>query len=64
MVAYAAQSQPVKPRQGSTVSMQTLGETKKNKNKKGHHPNTPPLWEESRTQHCQAKRYSWAIKTT
>jgi hypothetical protein len=61
MVAYAAQSQPVKPRQGSTVSMQTLGETKKNKNKKGHHPNTPPLWEESRAQHCQAKRYSWAI---
>jgi hypothetical protein len=34
------------------------------KNKKGHHLNTPPLWEESRAQHCQAKRYSWAIKTT
>jgi len=30
------------------------------KNKKGHHLNTPPLWEESRAQHCQAKRYSWA----
>ena len=32
------------------------------KHKKGPHPNTPPLWETSRAQHCQAKRYSWAIK--
>jgi elongation factor Tu len=39
--------------------MQPLGTIK---NKKGHHPNTPPLWEESRAQHCQAKRYSWAMK--
>jgi len=29
---------------------------------KGHHPNTPPLWETSRAQHCQAKRYSWAME--
>ena len=61
MVDYAAQSQPAKPTQGSTASTLTLGETKKNKNKKGHHPNTPPLWETSRAQHCQAKRYSWAM---
>jgi uncharacterized protein YjbI with pentapeptide repeats len=39
--------------------MQPLGTIK---NKKGHHPNTPPLWEESRAQHCQAKRYSWAME--
>jgi len=32
------------------------------KNKKGPHPNTPPLWETSRAQHCQAGRYSWAMK--
>jgi uncharacterized protein YjbI with pentapeptide repeats len=32
------------------------------KNKKGHHPNTPPLWEISRAQHCQAGCYSWAMK--
>jgi len=32
------------------------------KNKKGHHLNTPPLWETSRAQHCQAKRYSWAME--
>jgi uncharacterized protein YjbI with pentapeptide repeats len=38
--------------------MQPLGTTK---NKKGHHPNSPPLWETSRAQHCQAKRYSWAM---
>ena len=43
--------------QGRAASMQPLG-----KNKKGHHPNTPPLWETSRAQHCQAKRYSWAMK--
>ena len=30
--------------------------------KKGHHPNTPPLRETSRAQHCQAKRYSWAME--
>jgi len=46
------------------ASMQTLGETKKNKNQKGHHLNTPPLWETSRAQHCQVKRYSRAKKTT
>ena len=62
MVDYAAQSQPAKPTQGSTASTLTLGETKKNKNKKGHHPNTPPLWETSRAQHCQAKRYAWAME--
>lgn len=28
MVAYAAQAQPAKPTQGSTASIQTLGETK------------------------------------
>jgi len=39
--------------------MQPLGTIK---NKKGHHLNTPPLWETSRAQHCQAKRYSWAIE--
>jgi elongation factor Tu len=39
--------------------MQPLGTIK---NKKGHHPNTPPLWETSRAQHCQAGRYSWAMK--
>jgi 5'-nucleotidase len=43
--------------QGRAASMQPLGTIK---NKKGHHPNTPPLWETSRAQHCQAKRYSWA----
>ena len=32
------------------------------KNQKWHHLNTPPLWETSRAQHCQAKRYSWAMK--
>jgi actin-related protein len=32
------------------------------KNKKGPHPNTPPLWETSRAQHCQAGRYSWAME--
>ena len=42
---------------GRAASMQPLGTIK---NHKGHHPNTPPLWEESRAQHCQAKRYSWA----
>jgi hypothetical protein len=45
--------------QAKAASMQPLGTIK---NKKGHHLNTPPLWEESRAQHCQAKRYSWAIK--
>jgi uncharacterized protein YjbI with pentapeptide repeats len=44
---------------GRVASMQPLGTSK---NKKGHHPNTPPLWEISRAQHCQAKRYSWAMK--
>ena len=39
--------------------MQPLGTIK---NKKGHHLNTPPLWETSRAQHCQAKRYAWAIE--
>jgi hypothetical protein len=34
------------------------------KNKKGHYLNTPPLWETSRAQHCQAKRYSWAMEIT
>ena len=32
------------------------------KNKKGLNLNTPPLWETSRAQQCQAKRYSWAMK--
>ena len=41
------------------ASMQPLGTIK---NKKGHHLNTPPLWKESRAQHCQAKRYSWAME--
>ena len=45
--------------QAKAASTQPLGTIK---NKKGHHPNTPPLWEESRAQHCQAKRYSWAMK--
>jgi hypothetical protein len=45
--------------QGRAACMQPLGTIK---NKKGHHPNTPPLWEESRAQHCQAKRYSWAMR--
>jgi biotin carboxyl carrier protein len=44
--------------QGRAAFMQPLGTIK---NKKGHLSNTPPLWEESRAQHCQAKRYSWAI---
>jgi uncharacterized protein YjbI with pentapeptide repeats len=39
--------------------MQPLGTSK---SKKGHHLNTPPLWETSRAQHCQAMRYSWAMK--
>jgi uncharacterized protein YjbI with pentapeptide repeats len=34
------------------------------KNLKGHHPNTPPLWETSRAQHCQGKRYVWAMNMT
>ena len=46
--------------QGSAASMQPLGTIK---NKKGHHPNTPPLRETSRAQHCQAKRYSWAMES-
>jgi hypothetical protein len=29
---------------------------------KGHHLNTPPIWETNRAQHCQAKRYSWAME--
>jgi hypothetical protein len=45
--------------QGRAASMQLLG-TKK----RGHHLNTPPLREESRAQHCQARRYSRATKTT
>jgi biotin carboxyl carrier protein len=45
--------------QGRAASMQPLGTVK---NKKGHHLNTPPLWETSRAQHCQAGRYSWAMK--
>ena len=43
--------------QAKAASMQPLGTIK---NKKGHHLNTPPLWETSRAQHCQAGRYSWA----
>ena len=39
--------------------MQPLGTIK---NIPGHLSNTPPLWEESRAQHCQAKRYSWAME--
>jgi biotin carboxyl carrier protein len=58
MVSYAAHARRSKPSQGS-IHAQPLGTIK---NKKGHHPNTPPLWEESRAQHCQAKRYSWAMK--
>jgi len=50
-----------KPRQGSIHA--TVGHNNI-KNKKGHHPNTPPLWETSRAQHCQAGRYSWAMETT
>jgi uncharacterized protein YjbI with pentapeptide repeats len=45
--------------QGRAAFMQPLGTIK---NKKGHHLNTPPLWETSRAQHCQAKRYSWAME--
>ena len=45
--------------QGRAASMQPLGTSK---NKKGHYLNTPPLWEISRAQHCQAKCYSWAMK--
>ena len=45
--------------QGSAACMQPLGIIK---NKKGHHPNTPPLWETSRAQHFQAGRYSWAME--
>ena len=45
--------------QGRAASMQPLGTIK---NKKGHHLNTPPLWEISRAQHCQAGRYSWAME--
>jgi uncharacterized protein YjbI with pentapeptide repeats len=45
--------------QGRAASMQPLGTIK---NKKGHHLNTPPLWETSRAQHCQAGRYSWAME--
>jgi uncharacterized protein YjbI with pentapeptide repeats len=45
-------------RQGSIHA--TVGHN--NSKKKGHHPNTPPLWETSRAQHCQAKRYSWAME--
>jgi len=41
--------------------MQPLGTIK---NKKGHHPNTPPLWETSRAQHCQAKCMGMHIMET
>ena len=51
---------PSAQNQGRAASMQPLGTIK---NKKGHHLNTPPLWETSRAQHCQAKRYAWAMKT-
>jgi GTP-binding protein len=43
--------------QSRAASTQPLGTIK---NQKGHHLNTPPLWEEIRAQHCQAKRYAWA----
>jgi uncharacterized protein YjbI with pentapeptide repeats len=59
MVGDTVHARRSKPRQGSidaTVSHNN------SKNKKGHHPNTPPLWETSRAQHCQAKRYSWAME--
>jgi molecular chaperone DnaK (HSP70) len=45
--------------QGRAAWLQPLGTTK---NKKGHHPNTPPLRETSRAQYSQAKRYSWAME--
>ena len=45
--------------QGGAAYKQPLGTII---NKKGHYPNTPPLWETSRAQHCQAKRYSWAME--
>jgi hypothetical protein len=45
--------------QGAAASVQPFGTIK---NKKGHHLNTPPLWETSRAQHCQAERYAWAME--
>jgi biotin carboxyl carrier protein len=47
--------------QGRAASMQPLGTSK---NKKGHHPNTPPLWETSRAQHCEAKCMGMYIMET
>jgi len=41
--------------------MQPLGTIR---NKKGHHPNTPPLWETSRARHCQAKCMDMYIMET
>jgi uncharacterized short protein YbdD (DUF466 family) len=54
-VLDTAHARRSKPSQGSIHAI--VGQNNI-KNKKGHHPNTPPLWEESRAQHCQAKRYS------
>jgi len=58
MVGDTAHARRSKPRQGSIHA--TVGHNQK---QKGHHPNTPPLWETSRAQYGQAKRYSWAKKT-
>ena len=46
---------------GRAASRQPLGTIK---NKKGHHPNTPPLWETSRAQHCEAKCMGMYIMET
>ena len=59
MLSYAAQARYSKPRQANMYA--TVGHNNI-KNKKGHHPNTPLLWETSRAQHCKAKRYSWAME--
>jgi len=56
MLGDTAHARRSKPMQGSIHA--TVGHKQK---QKGHHLNTPPLWEENRARHCQAKRYSWAI---
>lgn len=57
----AAHARRSKPSQGSIHA--TSGHNNI-KNQKGHHPNTPPLWETSRAQHCQAKCMGMYIMET
>jgi lysozyme family protein len=51
MLGYAAQARYSKLRQ---CSIHATVEHNNIKKTKGHHPNTPPLWETSRAQHCKA----------